>query len=62
MCQRCNFFFFFDCTMWNLLSLVRDQTQVPCSRNVESQLLDHQGSPQRYISYVPLLGRFSRGC
>ena len=31
--------------MWGLSSLTRDRTRGPCSENMESQPLDHQGSP-----------------
>ena len=40
-----SFFFFFGCSMQDLSSLTRDQTHVPCSGSIESELPDHQGSP-----------------
>ena len=45
---RCLCIFFFlalTCNMQNLSSLTRDWTCAPCGGSVESQPLDHQGSP-----------------
>ena len=33
------------CSMQDLSSLTRNQTHFPCSGSMESELLDHQGSP-----------------
>ena len=46
------FFFFFDRTVRNLSSHIRDGTHAPCSGNMKSQLLDHQGSPEKSSSYL----------
>ena len=35
------------CSLWDLSSRTRDQICATCSGRVESQPLDHQGSPQR---------------
>ena len=40
------------CDMQDLSSLTRDQTQAPCIGSVESQPLDHQGSPDVSLLYV----------
>ena len=44
-----DFFFFFCHGMQNLSSGTRDRTHELCSGSMESQLLDHQGSPWRYF-------------
>ena len=34
--------------MWDLSSLTRDRTQAACTGSVDSQPLDHQGSPKDF--------------
>ena len=53
--NRARFFFFFQphhTGMWDLNSLTRDQTSVPCRRSQDSQPLDCQRSPQKSSLYV----------
>ena len=38
--------------MWDINSRTRDQTRAPWTGSVESQLLDHQGSPPALIIYI----------
>ena len=40
-----DFLFFWPQGMWDLRSLTRDRTRVPCIGKVESSPLDRQGSP-----------------
>ena len=35
----------FSCSKWKSASLIRDWTWAPCTGSMESQSLDHQGSP-----------------
>ena len=47
------FFGFFFChTVRNLSSRTRVGTHAPCSGSMASQLLDHQGSPEKSSSYL----------
>ena len=41
----CLFFLATLCGVWDLSSPTRGQTYAPCSGSLESQPLDHQGSP-----------------
>lgn len=45
-------FFFFVRTVRKLSSRTRDGTHSPCSGSMKSQLLDHQGSPEKSSSYL----------
>ena len=44
-CLRLFFFLALTCNMQNLSSLTRNWTCAPCGGSIESQPLDHQGSP-----------------
>lgn len=44
--------FFFVRTVRKLSSRTRDGTHSPCSGSMKSQLLDHQGSPEKSSSYL----------
>ena len=56
----CIFTFFFPAvphSLWDLRSLTRDRTRVPCSGSVESSPLDGQGSPSSASLGWPFLSR-----
>ena len=46
------FFLATPCSMWDLYSLIRNQTHVHCIRSVESSPLDHWGSPYYWFLHM----------
>ena len=42
----------FSCSMWDLSSLTKDETCVPCTGSTQSQPLDHQQSPLHASHYT----------